>query len=106
MYKNSGNGLDKTYNYNKSDKVFNNSEKKPLRYSTDSFIKELIGKKIRICLINNEIFEGTLKELGMYDILISINIEDKTNIAGKEIIRNIVKDRIFMKSAIIWVEVI
>lgn len=98
--------MDKT-NYNKPKEVFNNSlDKKPLRYSTDSFVKELIGKKIRIGLINGDVFEGILKELGMYDIMVAINTEDKTNIGGKEIIRNITKDRIFMKSAIIWVEVV
>ncbi|WP_287961531.1 hypothetical protein [Acidiplasma sp.] len=93
-------------NPNKDSKVFNNSvEKKPLRYSRDSYTKELIGKRMRICLTNNDIFDGVLKELGMYDILIAINTEEKTLIGGKEIVRNTVKDRIFMKSAIIWVEV-
>ncbi len=98
--------MDKT-NCNKPDKVFNNSvDKKPLRYSTDSFVKELIGKKIRIGLINGDTFQGSLKELGMYDVKVALTIEDKTNIGGKEIIRNITKDRIFFKSAIIWVEVV
>ena len=104
MYKNN-NVVDNNKN-NKDLKVFNNIDKKPLRYSTDSFVKELIGKKIKIGLTNNQVFEGTLKELGMYNILISINTEDKTNIGGREIVRNVVKDRIFMKSGILWVEVI
>ena len=35
--------------------VFNNSQKKPLRYSRDSFVKELIGKNVRISLITQEV---------------------------------------------------
>ena len=103
MYKNNV-GIDNN-KYNKSKEVLNSYEKKPLRYSTDSYTKELIGKRMRICLINNVVFEGVLKELGMYDISVSINTEEKTLIGGKEIVRNTVKERIFMKSAIIWVEV-
>ncbi len=93
------------FNFNKTKEVLNTYDKKPLRYSTDSFVKELISKKIRIGLINNQIYEGILKELGMYDVKVAVNTEEKTLIGGKEIVRNTVKDRIFMKSAIIWVEV-
>ncbi|MGP6294510.1 hypothetical protein [Caldiplasma sukawensis] len=89
---------------NKNTELFKHSEK-PLRYSQDSFVKELIGKRIRICLTNNEIFEGNLKQLGMYDILMSVAIQEKIIISGKEMIRDSQKDRIFMKSAIIWIEV-
>ncbi|MGP6207687.1 hypothetical protein ACNF42_06655 [Cuniculiplasma sp. SKW3] len=89
---------------NKPKEVFKTSEK-PLRYSQDSFVKELIGKRIRICLTNNEIFEGNLKQLGMYDILLSVNITEKIMIAGKEMLKDTQKDRIFMKSSIVWVEV-
>ena len=32
--------------------VFKGEEKQPLRYSHDSFVKELIGKKIRISLLS------------------------------------------------------
>ncbi|MGP6221054.1 hypothetical protein [Caldiplasma sukawensis] len=91
-------------NSNKTTEVFKHSER-PLRYSQDSFVKELIGKRIRICLTNNEIFEGNLKQLGMYDILMSVAIQEKIIISGKEMIRDSQKDRIFMKSAIIWIEV-
>ena len=85
--------------------VFKNSPK-PLRYSKDSFIKELIGKKIRISLVNQEVFEGTLKELGMYDVLVEIRNTEKINVAGKEITREATKQRIFMKAHIVWAEVI
>ncbi|MGP6240155.1 hypothetical protein ACNF40_07070 [Cuniculiplasma sp. SKW4] len=89
---------------NKNTELFKHSEK-PLRYSQDSFVKELIGKKIKICLTNQEIFEGNLKQLGMYDILLSVSIPEKIIISGKEMIRDSQKDRIFMKSSIVWVEV-
>lgn len=98
-------GLERVGTFNKGKEVFNNSGK-PLRYSQDSFVKELIGKKIRISLINQEIFDGTLKQLGMYDILLSLSIREKIMISGKEMIRDSNKDRIFMKSAIVWVEVV
>lgn len=97
-------GMERVGNLNKNTEVFNHSEK-PLRYSQDSFVKEIIGKKIRICLINQEIFDGTLKQLGMYDILLSVHISEKIMISGKEMIRDSQKDRIFMKSAIVWIEV-
>lgn len=97
-------GVERVGNNIKPKEVFKTSDK-PLRYTQDSFIKELIGKKIRISLINQEIFDGTLKQLGMYDILLSVNISEKIMISGKEMIRDTQKDRIFMKSAIIWIEV-
>jgi small nuclear ribonucleoprotein (snRNP)-like protein len=97
-------GMERVGISNKTKEVFNHSEK-PLRYSQDSFVKELIGKKIRICLTNNEIFDGTLKQLGMYDILLSVSISEKIMISGKEMTRDTQKDRIFMKSSIVWVEV-
>lgn len=92
-------------NYNHASGVFKDSVKKPLRYSQDTFTKELIGKKIKIFLINQEIFEGTLKELGMYDVLLEIKTTEKLTISGNEMTREATKQRIFMKSAIIWVEV-
>ncbi|MCL5881555.1 MAG: hypothetical protein M1592_03110 [Candidatus Thermoplasmatota archaeon] len=91
---------------NDPSKVFKGAEKKPLRYSQDSFIKDLIGKKIRISLTTKEVFEGNLKQLGMYDVLLEIKTTEKINIAGNEMLRDSTKERIFMKSAIIWIEVI
>ncbi len=91
-------------NYNNTAKVFNSSQK-PLRYSRDSFVKELIGKRIRISLITQEIFEGILKQLGMFDIDLEIRTTQNIKIAGKEMTRETTKSRIFMKSSIIWVEV-
>ena len=45
-----------------------NRENKPLRYSKDSFTKELIGKVVKISLVNGQEIQGRLLELGMYDI--------------------------------------
>ena len=87
-------------------KVFNYGDKKPLRYSKDSFVKELIGKNIRISLITQEIFDGVLRELGMYDFLIETKVAEKIIISGKEVTRDSQRQRIFMKSSVVWVEVL
>ena len=87
-------------------KVFIYDDKKPLRYSKDSFVKELIGKNIRISLITQEIFDGVLRELGMYDFLIETKVAEKIIISGKEVTRDSKRQRIFMKSAVAWVEVL
>ncbi len=93
-------------NSSNSTEVFNNSQKKPLRYSRDSFVRELIGQKVRISLTTQEVFEGTLKQVGMYDCLIEVKIAETINVSGKEITREATKKRIFMKSNIVWIEVI
>lgn len=106
---NKGGGLEKSPprdQLNHGAEVFKNSEKKPLRYTQDSFVKELIGKIVRISLTTKEVFEGTLKELGMYDFLLEVKITEKITISGKEVFRESKKDRVFMKSAVVWVEVI
>ena len=85
--------------------VFNIGDRKPLRYSHDSFIKELIGKNIRVSLTTREVFEGVLKELGMYDFLVEVTVVEKIAISGKEVSRDSRKQRILMKSSVAWVEV-
>lgn len=73
--------------------VFKNSENrenKPLRYSKDSFVRELIGKVVKISLVNGKEIQGRLVELGMYDVLVQ-------STQGRFII---------MKSAIVSVEVV
>ena len=60
-------------NYNNRNGVVKDhghDEHKPMRYSKDSFVKELIGKVVRITLLNGKEVQGKLIELGMYDILI------------------------------------
>ena len=93
-------------NSSNSTGVFNNSQKKPLRYSQDSFVKEIIGKKVRISLTTNEVYFGILRQLGMYDILMEIKTTETINASGKEITRDTTKNRIFMKSNIVWIEVV
>ena len=54
--------------YNNQNQAFKGSEKKPQRYSKDSFTKELIDKVVKITLTNGSVVQGRLLELGMYDI--------------------------------------
>jgi sRNA-binding regulator protein Hfq len=54
--------------YNDRENVFKGSEEKPQRYTKDSFTKELIGKVVKISLVNGSTLQGRLIELGMYDI--------------------------------------
>ena len=70
--------------------AFKGSEKKPQRYSKDSFTKELIGKVVKISLINGSVVQGRLLELGMYDIRVQTSQSQL----------------IVMKSAILTVEVL
>lgn len=57
---------------NNASHVFKDSagqkEEKPLRYTKDSFVKELIGKPMKITLINGSVIQCRLMELGVYDI--------------------------------------
>lgn len=60
-------------NYNNRKQQFKDSgkpEKKPERYSTDSFTKILIGKIVKVDLINNKEIQGRIIEIGMFDLLI------------------------------------
>jgi sRNA-binding regulator protein Hfq len=61
-------GGDKQMAYNNRNVTFKGSEKKPQRYSKDSFTKELIGKVVKITLKNGSVVQGRLLELGMYDV--------------------------------------
>ena len=54
--------------YNNQNQAFKGSEKKPQRYSKDSFTKELIDKVVKITLTNGSVVQGRLLELGMYDV--------------------------------------
>ena len=53
---------------NNRNQVYKGSEKKPQRYTKDSFTRELIGKVAKITLTNGSVVQGRLLELGMYDI--------------------------------------
>ena len=76
--------------YNNRNQTFKGSEKKPQRYTKDSFVRDLIGKVIKISLINGSTLQGRLIELGMYDIRVQTSQSQL----------------IVMKSAILTVEVV
>ena len=75
---------------NNRNQAFKSSEKKPQRYTKDSFTKELIGKVVKISLVNGSTLQGRLIELGMYDIRVQTSQSQL----------------IVMKSAILTVEVL
>jgi len=101
-------------NYNSNEKkVFNSyskdsgtSEKRPLRYNQDSFVKELIGKTITIELVNGKILKGKLLNLGMYDVLIEVKSVENFIVSGQTLSKDVNKNLIVMKSSIISVEVL
>lgn len=102
MYKKEDNN--RSYpNYNKPKEVFNNSDKKPLRYGEDELNKSQVGKKVKITLINGGEIAGTLSNLGMYDL--TIKTKAKQVFEGN-ITREVEKSVIVLKSAIATVEVI
>lgn len=78
-------------------------ESKPLRYSKDSFTKELIGKVVKISLVNGKDLQGKLSELGMYDI--QIEVSENREIA-KGMFKDVARKIIMMKSAIVSIEVL
>lgn len=92
---------------NNRSKVDNNSGKqKILRYSQDSFTKQLIGKKIKLVLDNNAIVEGTLTQVGMFDILLEVKVTQSITIDDKSLSRETVKSIIYLKQHIVSVEVL
>jgi hypothetical protein len=86
--------------------VFKNDAKKPLRYSKDSFTKELVGKRIRIKTTTNEIFEGSLREIGMFDCLVEVKTTENYDVGGRTMTRDTTKNLIFMKGQLVWLQVI
>ena len=96
-------------NFNNGARVFNNDAgkndnnvvKKPLRYSEDALTKKLENKKIRVTLINNNVIEGILVNLGVYDLTIKRKITEKFGDAFRESEKNI----IILKAVIATVEV-
>ena len=92
---------------NNQSKVNNNSGKhKILRYSQDSFTKQLIGKKIKLTLDNDTIVEGTLKQVGMFDTLLEVKATQNIMVDGKNLSRDFVKSIIYLKQHIVSIEVL
>lgn len=93
-------------NNNKSKVVNNSVQQKIQRYSQDSFTKLLIGKKIKLTLDNNNIVEGTLKQVGMFDTLLEVKVTQNIVIDGKNLSRDFVKSIIYLKQHIVSIEVL
>ena len=89
-----------TYDGNKDG---NNVIKKTLRYGDDDVNKTLIGKNLKIKLINGREITGVLTNLGMYDLTVKTKIKQVFN---GTITREVEKSIIILKSAIATVEVI
>jgi len=108
-YNNNGKNVYNNYGKDSSrsqgTKDFKTQDKKPLRYSEDSFVKELIGKIVNIELINGKMLQGRLLQLGMFDVLIELKSKETVNISGKPMIKDTTKSLIILKSAILTVEV-
>ena len=95
------------FNSNNKTEVHKHSgEQKIQRYSTDSFTKELIGKRIKISLTNNTMAEGFLKQVGMFDILVEVKATQNIVVDGKNLSREAVKSIIYLKQHIVCVEVL
>ncbi len=76
-------------NWNQVDK--NSGQQKTQRYSTDSFTKEPIGKRIKLTLHNGTFAEGILKQVGMFDTLVEVKATQNITIDGKNLSRDAVK---------------
>lgn len=90
------------YQNNNTQRVFN-SDQKPKRYGEDALNKGLLGKKVKITLINNQTIEGIFSNLGMYDL--TVNCKVQQTFSGN-LTREMEKSVIILKSAICTVEVI
>ena len=93
---------------NKDSKVFNNSDgnnviRKTLRYGEDDVNKTLLGKNVKITLINEREIIGVLTNLGMYDLTVKTKVKQVFN---GNITREVEKSIIILKSAIATVEAI
>jgi hypothetical protein len=104
MYKGGG-GINPTEhakgNFNHGSEVFKDAPK-PKRYGEDALNKRLLGRKIRLSLVNSQTIEGTLSNLGMYDLSLSAKVQEKFG----ALIRDSERVIIVMKAAIVTVEVI
>ena len=87
-------------NSNNAPRVFK-GDQKPKRYNDDALNKSLLGKKVKITLINSQIIEGTLSNLGIYDLSVSRKVQEKF----EALIRESEKVIIVLKASIATVEV-
>lgn len=87
-------------NSNNAPRVFK-GDQKPKRYNDDALNKSLLGKRVKITLINSQIIEGTLSNLGIYDLSVSRKVQEKFG----ALIRENEKVIIVLKASIATVEV-
>lgn len=100
---NNSNSYNKGKVFNNNDgKNYDNNVKKPLRYGEDALSKNLLNKKLKIKLIDNEVIEGILTNLGMYDLTIRRKIQEQFGTVFREKENEI----IILKATIITVEVL
>jgi len=85
---------------------FETQDRKPLRYSVDSFTKQLIGKNVTIELVNGKILSGKLLQLGMYDVLIEVKSVENFIVSGQTLTKDVTRNLIVLKSAISTAEVL
>lgn len=94
-------------NYNKSKEVIKfsdgNKVQKPVKYCEDDLNKNLVGKNLKITLINGREIIGVLTNLGMYDLTIKAKVKQ---VFIGNISREVEKAIIVLKSAIAIVEVV
>ena len=86
---------------NHGPEVFNNSQK-PKRYGEDALNKGLVGKKLKIVLLNGQTLEGVLSNLGMYDLTLTQKVQEKFG----ALVRDSEKTLILMKAGVLTIEVI
>lgn len=79
------------------------SDQKPKRYGEDALNKGLLGKKVKVTLINNQTVEGIFSNIGMYDITVTTKF---LQTFPGNITRETERPVIVLKSAIATVEVI
>ena len=78
------------------------SDPKPRRYGEDALSKALLGKRLRIALINGQTIEGVLSNLGMYDLTLTQKVQEKFG----ALIKDTEKTITVMKAAILTLETI
>ncbi len=88
-------------NQNKNNEKEKNTDRKYVTHSEkhlDNFDSCMIGKNIKLTLINGTTLQGQLKYFGQYDVVITVQSQFRTMTTTKDII--------VMKSAIITVDVL
>ena len=88
-------------NSNNTGELFKRDQKLK-RYGEDALNRGLLGRKVKLTLLNDLTIEGNLSNLGMYDLSISQKVQEKIG----PLIREMDKVIIVLKSGILTVEVL